>query len=57
MIATEYAFPAEIYSSETPDSQRFPAFLNVLLFGEKIGKTPEAFNEPTVPPVSDQGAG
>lgn len=43
VITTDYEYPAEIHSPQTPDSQLLPAFLNVLLFGEKVGKTPDSY--------------
>lgn len=43
LIATDYEFPAAIHSPAIPDNHIFPAFLNVLLFGEKVDKTPDAY--------------
>jgi SAM-dependent methyltransferase len=43
VIATEYEFGAEIHSPRTPESKFQPAFLNVLLFGEKMCKTPDVY--------------
>jgi SAM-dependent methyltransferase len=43
VIATDYEFPARIYSPHTPDGHNCPAFLGVRLFGEKIGETPQDY--------------
>ncbi len=42
-IGTEYVYPAEVRSAWEPGLRALPAFLNVHLFGEKTGPTPEAY--------------
>jgi hypothetical protein len=41
--ATEYMFPAMICAPEDPNAFRYPAFLNVRLFGEKQRSTPQEY--------------
>lgn len=43
VIATDYEFPARIFAPSLPAVRRGKGFLNVRLFGEKIGKTPQNF--------------
>jgi hypothetical protein len=43
VIATGYDFPARIYARREPDVCFHPAFLNVLLLGEKTGQTPDDY--------------
>jgi SAM-dependent methyltransferase len=43
VIETKYEFPARVYSSQVPASFRAPAHLNVCLYGEKVGTTPEDY--------------
>ena len=43
VIATDYEFPVRLYSSRDPQTHKLPAFLNVRLFGEKVGKTPDEY--------------
>ncbi len=43
VLETNYEFPAKIYSPRDPVAARVPSFLNVLLFGEKIGQTPSTY--------------
>ena len=43
VIATEYNFPASIYSRRLPGSHVHPAFLNTVLSGEKRAPTPEEY--------------
>ncbi len=43
VIATDYEFPARIYAPQDPRMSAAKAFLNVRLFGEKIGKTPPEY--------------
>jgi hypothetical protein len=40
---TEYQYPAQIHSVQNKNSDKFPAFLNVVLFGRKVRETPEKF--------------
>lgn len=41
--ATAYEFHARVHSRREPGVRRLPAHLNVVLFGEKTGPTPEAY--------------
>lgn len=43
VIVTDYEFPTMIYATENPHLSQQPAFLNVRLFGEKIGPTPQDY--------------
>ncbi|HEY42978.1 MAG TPA: class I SAM-dependent methyltransferase [Anaerolineae bacterium] len=43
VIETKYEFPARVYSSQIPTSFRAPAYLNVCLYGEKVGTTPKEY--------------
>jgi SAM-dependent methyltransferase len=43
VLATDYEFPAKIYSPRDPGAADLPSFLNVRLFGEKLSKTPAAY--------------
>jgi SAM-dependent methyltransferase len=43
VIAADYEFPAAIFSQEGPHLARVAAFLNVRLFGEKQGSTPQEY--------------
>jgi hypothetical protein len=43
VVATNYDFPARIYSRRLPNTQRMPAFLNSTLWGEKRGPTPDEY--------------
>jgi len=43
VIATDYEFPARIYAPHDPDGYKWPAFLGVRLFGEKIDETPQDY--------------
>lgn len=40
VIATDYEFPANIQAPREPHLAAEPAYLNVRLFGEKVGQTP-----------------
>lgn len=42
-IATEYVFPAQVRAAREPKLRNLPAYLNVHLFGEKVGPTPENY--------------
>ncbi len=42
-IATEYVFPAQVRAPREPSLRRLPAFLNVHLFGQKVGPTPASY--------------
>lgn len=41
--ATDYEFPCEIHSRREPGMRDHPSFLNVRLFGRKVGPTPDVF--------------
>lgn len=41
VVSTAYEFPCRIVSERDPGAEKAPAFLNVLLFGEKRTATPE----------------
>ena len=43
VIAADYEFPARVYAPHAPLAVAVPAFLNVRLFGEKIGQTPQEY--------------
>ncbi|MBM4259269.1 MAG: class I SAM-dependent methyltransferase [Deltaproteobacteria bacterium] len=43
VVSTAYQFSAKLFSKQEPITAQFPMFLNVLLFGEKIGKTPDTY--------------
>ena len=43
VISTDYEFPTVIQSEREPCLKDLEAFLNVRLFGEKFGDTPEAY--------------
>jgi SAM-dependent methyltransferase len=43
VIATDFEFPARIYARREPLICLCPAFLNVRLVGQKIGKTPDEY--------------
>jgi hypothetical protein len=43
VIGTAYEFPARIYSRQEGASRRNPAYLNVLLYGEKTAATPDTY--------------
>jgi SAM-dependent methyltransferase len=43
VIETKYEFPARVFSSQVPTSFRTPAYLNVCLYGEKVGSTPQEY--------------
>lgn len=43
VVATDYDFPARLFSRRVPSLTHMPSFLNVVLFGEKTGKTPAAY--------------
>lgn len=43
VLATDYEFPAKVYSLREPSIVSLPTFLNVRLFGEKLGKTPPTY--------------
>jgi hypothetical protein len=43
VVATNYDFPARIYSRRVPGSQFHPAFLNTILWGEKRAPTPDEY--------------
>jgi hypothetical protein len=43
VVATNYDFPARIYSRRVPTTQHMPAFLNTTLWGEKRGPTPAEY--------------
>ena len=43
VIATDYEFPAKIYAERVVFEDAYPSFLNVRLYGEKIGKTPSEY--------------
>jgi hypothetical protein len=49
VVATNYDFPARIYSRRVPDMQIHPAFLNSTLWGEKRGPTPDELTYPDLP--------
>ncbi len=40
VLATDYAFPAQIHSEQAPTTCQHTAFLNVLLVGRKQAPTP-----------------
>jgi SAM-dependent methyltransferase len=41
--ATNYDFPVQLYARRLPGAQRYPAFLNTTLWGEKVAPTPEGY--------------
>jgi hypothetical protein len=41
-MPTTYEFPAKVYSRRLPAVAELPSYLNIVLFGEKINKTPPA---------------
>jgi hypothetical protein len=43
VISTEYKFPAMICAPEDTNAYKWPAFLNVSLFGEKVSQTPQEY--------------
>jgi SAM-dependent methyltransferase len=43
VIATGYEFPVKLYSREVPASRDLPAYLNVVLYGEKTAPTPREY--------------
>ena len=43
VISTDYEFPASVCSKRVTSLSREAAFLNVRLFGEKTGKTPDEY--------------
>src|SRR5215203_4308520 len=43
VIATDYEFPARIYSRRAADQHLHAAWLNSLLLGEKVARTPDEF--------------
>ncbi len=43
IISTDYEFPAKVCSERVTSLSREAAFLNVRLFGEKTGKTPDKY--------------
>jgi SAM-dependent methyltransferase len=43
VLGTAYEFPAKVYSRRLPAIADLPSYLNVVLFGEKITKTPPAY--------------
>lgn len=43
VIETEYQFPAQIHSEQEPDCHKHPAYLNVLLLGQKAARTPKEY--------------
>jgi methyltransferase family protein len=43
VVATNYDFPARIYSRRLAETQRQPAFLNTTLWGEKRAPTPDQY--------------
>jgi hypothetical protein len=43
VVAVDYHFPAKISAPREPTIGEYPAFLNVLLFGEKTAKTPQDY--------------
>jgi Methyltransferase domain len=43
VVATNYDFPVRLYARRVPGLQRFPAFLNSTLWGEKRGPTPDEY--------------
>lgn len=43
VIGTGFDFPARVYAREDPGGWRHPAFLNVVLFGEKTDRTPDNY--------------
>ncbi|SLM29988.1 Methyltransferase type 11 (modular protein) [Desulfamplus magnetovallimortis] len=43
VIATDYEFPAQIYSDRVTSLSHDPAFLNSRLYGEKVSTTPENY--------------
>jgi len=43
VLATDYEFPARLFSLRVPSLMKSPAFLNVRLFGEKTAKTPDTY--------------
>jgi SAM-dependent methyltransferase len=43
VIATDYEYPVKIYSRRDKTSHIIPAFMNVRLLGEKIGRTPSEY--------------
>jgi hypothetical protein len=43
IIETSHEFPAQIHSEDQPQLKDFDAFLNVNLFGKKVGPTPKDY--------------
>jgi hypothetical protein len=43
VVATNYDFPVRLYARRVPGLQRFPAFLNTTLWGEKRAPTPDEY--------------
>ena len=43
VLATDYEFPAKIFSPRNHIAQEAPAYLNVRLFGEKVSRTPDHY--------------
>ncbi|HJQ99060.1 MAG TPA: methyltransferase domain-containing protein [Candidatus Polarisedimenticolaceae bacterium] len=43
VLATDYEFPVRLYAAREPGLVHAPAFLNVRLFGEKVGSTPSTY--------------
>ncbi len=43
VLSSDYEFPAKICSQREPAIADQPSFLNVRLFGEKVGKTPQEY--------------
>jgi hypothetical protein len=43
VLATDYEFPARLFSPRDHYLARMPAYLNVRLFGEKVIRTPEVY--------------
>jgi SAM-dependent methyltransferase len=43
VVGTAYEYPARIYSRQDSGTRSQPAYLNVVLFGEKVAATPEEY--------------
>jgi hypothetical protein len=43
VMAADYEFPARIHAPALPEMATMPAFLNVRLWGEKVGPTPREY--------------
>ena len=43
VVGTTYDYPALFYSRQDSGTRSQPAYLNVVLFGEKVAATPEEY--------------